>query len=353
MIISDVHTHTDYFHGKSTVEEMYQAAVKKGLRYYGFSEHTPLPEGFSCLLYKEGDMHENFRLYIQDVLALKEHVEKEYLAGNTELPKVLLGMELDFTPHDMAYMDKLINAYPFDYIIGTIHFLDDRNIGLWKSGEANEAEKSLFFEEYYQAIRDLALWGKADIIAHPDFVKLHCVEDFRAWLETDRAKHSVQEALRAIKANNMLMEVSTGGLKKKCTEIHPSPRIMEWAAEIGVEISLGSDCHNTETVAYAFDELEEFVRSYGYQEYTVLIERKAHKIRFQFQTKKEVVQRQHPSLCKKYFAITLRIYFDAKTTHQLYKNKSKVCYFYVENLFFKNLPSNAKKTCFFCTFYTY
>ena len=71
MILADIHTHTDYFHGKNTVQEMYNAAVNANLQYYGFSEHTPLPEGFSCLLYREGDMHAAFENYIKDVLALK------------------------------------------------------------------------------------------------------------------------------------------------------------------------------------------------------------------------------------------------------------------------------------------
>lgn len=63
-----------------------RAAARAPLEYYGFSEHSPLPPGFSCPLYI-GDLAADFPAYVRDVLALKETG-----AG----PQVLLGAELDW-----------------------------------------------------------------------------------------------------------------------------------------------------------------------------------------------------------------------------------------------------------------
>ena len=52
MICADVHNHTIASHGLATVGEMYAAAKERNLRWYGFSEHSPLPPGYSCPLYK-------------------------------------------------------------------------------------------------------------------------------------------------------------------------------------------------------------------------------------------------------------------------------------------------------------
>lgn len=280
MIAADIHTHTDYFHGKNTVRQMYKAAEEKNLQYYGFSEHTPLPEGFSCLLYREGDMNAAFRQYIQDVLELKKEIETYNQTAADKKPQVLLGMELDFTPHDPAYMEKLIQAYPFDYVIGTVHFVEEQNIGLWDVTQADTQDKYNFFEAYYEFIAQMAKWGKADIIAHPDFVKIHCIDDFHNWLKTPKATECLHETFKIIQKSGMVMEVSSGGLNKACKEVHPSPKVMETASAYRIPISFASDTHNINTVAFAFDELADFAKKYGYTEHTIFINRQPKQLKF-------------------------------------------------------------------------
>ncbi len=268
MISADIHVHTNYFHAKNTVEEMYAVAVEKELKYFGFSEHSPLPDGFSCLLYREGDLHKAFDDYVHDVLQLREKINADPNLAK-KYPKILLGVELDFTPSHSSWMDYIINKYPFDYIIGTVHFVGEQNIGLWEHESLSLEEKFVFFAEYYKTMEELALWGKADIVAHPDFVKIFCLDDFTKWLETKQAMQSVEKALLAIKKSNMAFEVSTGGLNKRCNQIHPAPKIMELAAKLGIEISFASDTHSTRTVAYAFNELEQFAKNYGYKQHII------------------------------------------------------------------------------------
>lgn len=280
MITADIHTHTDYFHGKNTVQEMYQAAAQKKLQYYGFSEHTPLPEGFSCKLYRDGDMHIFFKNYIHDVLALKQETEQYNLEHKEKHPQVLLGMELDFSPCNYPYMDTLIAGYPFDYVIGTIHFIGEQSIGRWNPDEASQEEKYAFFESYYECTMQLAKYGKTDIIAHPDFVKIHCIQDFHAWLETKRALDCLHETCKVLKETNMVVEVSTGGLIKACKEIHPAPKIMELFARYQIPISFASDTHEIGTVAYEFDSLARFAQNYGYKEHVIFINRQPVQLAF-------------------------------------------------------------------------
>ena len=71
MICADVHNHTIASHGLATVGEMYAAAKERNLRWYGFSEHSPLPPGYSCPLYK-GDLAVTFPAYAAEVMALRE-----------------------------------------------------------------------------------------------------------------------------------------------------------------------------------------------------------------------------------------------------------------------------------------
>ena len=50
-------------------------------------------------------------------------------------PKVLFGMELDWIPSRRDFMETLVAAYPFDYVIGGLHYLGLFSIG---SGDWNE-----------------------------------------------------------------------------------------------------------------------------------------------------------------------------------------------------------------------
>ena len=62
MICADIHNHTLASHGLATVGEMFAAAQARKLAWYGFSEHSPLPPGYSCPLYK-GDLAVTFPAY--------------------------------------------------------------------------------------------------------------------------------------------------------------------------------------------------------------------------------------------------------------------------------------------------
>ena len=88
MILADVHNHTLISHGEASAAQMYEAARRLGLDWYGFSEHSPLPPGYACPLY-HGDLAGDFPGYVVEVLALRESF---HLPG---APRVLLGMEPD------------------------------------------------------------------------------------------------------------------------------------------------------------------------------------------------------------------------------------------------------------------
>ena len=49
---------------------------------------------------------------------------------------------------------------------------------------------------------------------------------------------------------------------------------MRLAAELGVNISFGSDAHATADVAFGFDRLAAYARSFGYAQSVIFVDRK-------------------------------------------------------------------------------
>ena len=259
MIKIDLHNHTNHSHGQSSVEEMYQAGKDKELEIMGFSEHSPRPLAYSYPTEYREHLAATFEQYIQSVCALKSR------SGG---PKVLLGLEMDYFPTEEAFIRQTISQYPYDYVIGGLHFL-----GAWGFDHSKEDwqrlsddEKCACYVDYYQTLTRLAQSGLMQIAAHPDLIKLFSVELFREWTQEAEAKRLIRQAIAAIKENNMAMEISSAGLRKPCKEIYPGPAVMEIACEIKVPITFASDAHHFGHVAHAFDKLAAYARDYGYTE---------------------------------------------------------------------------------------
>lgn len=257
MITVDTHIHTHYSHGKASAQEMYAAARDKGMTVFGFSEHSPRPEGFDYPTDYKEKLTAAWPNYIAEVRELQ---------NNTDAITVLLGIEMDWTVGQNEYIRTKLAADPFDYVIAGIHFLDtwgfDYKAEDW--AECTTQECHTRYERFFATMVEMAGTGLFNIVAHPDIIKIFSVDTFRAWMATPKAQECVRAALVAVKKAGMAMEISSAGLRKLCREIYPGPFFMETARDLGLPISFGSDAHSTASVGYAFDELERYARHYGY-----------------------------------------------------------------------------------------
>ena len=274
MICADIHNHTLASHGLATVGEMFAAAQARKLAWYGFSEHSPLPPGYSCPLYK-GDLAVTFPAYAAEVMALRKQTAGHAGGGQSGAPRVLLGMELDWLPVNMPWMRDAVSRYPFDYIIGGLHFVGDVPVGSPRSWgpEVERPQRFARYDAYYEAMQELAASGMVDVVAHPDFIKVCCYEDFQAWLALPGSTDRVAAALEAMRATDTAMEVSSAGLRKPFHEPYPGPAIMRLAADLGLTISFGSDAHNIQDTGSHFDTLAEYAASYGFARSRICIGR--------------------------------------------------------------------------------
>lgn len=274
MIRADLHNHTLASHGTASAEAMTAAARAAGLAWFGLSEHSPLPEGFRCALYK-GDLARDFPRYAADVLRLKE-------TAPSDGPHVLLGLELDWLPTRLAYMRELAAAWPFDYVLGSLHYLDGMSVGAianW-SARVSREERHARFAAYFYEMASMARSGLVQVASHPDFIKLRAWEEFHAWLERPESRAPLVTALEALAASGTAMEVSSAGLRQGFAEPYPAPPVMRLARETGVDICFGSDAHAPEDVARGFDLLGAYARSFGFTDSVIFINRERRRLPF-------------------------------------------------------------------------
>ena len=87
-----------------------------------------------------------------------------------------------------------------------------------------------------------------------------------------------REALDAIEASGMAIEVSTAGLRKEVAEIYPSVQFLKEAFRRKIPVLISSDSHAPKEVGHEFQKALSLVKEVGYRELTAFKQRQKIKI---------------------------------------------------------------------------
>ncbi len=258
----DYHTHTRLCkHAVGVMEDYIESAIGKGFSEIGVSCHNPMPDGYD--LEHRMTMDEFNQIYKPGV----RNLQQKYSGAIT----IKFGLEADYYPGTESFVKNFIAEHDFDYVIGSVHYL-----GAWPGTELIPAPifervvVNLRYEEYFERVRQLAESGICDIIAHFDLVKKNGI---RPGNESNGVDDTMYRALRAIKENNLCMEINTSGLRKKVAEIYPAEDILERAAEYGIPLTTGSDAHKPQDVGSDFEYAYSLIDKYANGKISVFSQR--------------------------------------------------------------------------------
>jgi len=248
------------------IEAYVETAVTRGVEELGFTEHlyrcveaAPVLGAFWEWDWRT-DLADQARHMFQEdlLLSLDSYVQAVLDAKDRGLP-VKLGLEVDFFPQTIEAVVDFLEPYPFDFLIGSVHW-----IGAWSidaSSVAYEFERrgvDQAWEDYFNLVADLAGRGVVDVLAHVDVCKKF---GYRPDVEP---LHLYEMVVSAAAASRTAVEVSSQGLRKPASEVYPSPAFLRMFNEAGVRITLASDAHHPGDAAYAHEEVMEAARAAGY-----------------------------------------------------------------------------------------
>ncbi|MDR9451933.1 MAG: histidinol-phosphatase [Acidimicrobiia bacterium] len=191
-------------------------------------------------------------------MSLQRYVEVILAAQDAGLP-VLLGLEVDFFPDNIDAVLQLIEPYPWDVLIGSIHWID----GWWFDRSDSEFEWERLgprrvYERYFEVLAEMAVSGKVDVITHPDRVKY-----LRKPFPTEPTD-LYATFLTAAQQTDVTIEINTGGLRHPVHEIYPSPTFIRMIHEAGLPITFASDAHAPEQAAWGLDLAREEAAEAGF-----------------------------------------------------------------------------------------
>jgi histidinol-phosphatase (PHP family) len=249
-IQSDYHMHTPLcLHAAGPMEAYVERAIELGLREVGFSDHNPLPRGFGAnVRMKESEL----AYYVRRVTDLQYQYR-----GKID---VMLGLELDYVEGLEDYLAQQIAAYPWDYILGSVHYLDrECRVGSWTKNYPGPTDEH--YARYFQLVRRLAQSGLCDVLAHLDVVK-RCSRP-----PTQRGLDEVGATLEVVARAGVSIEINTSGYRhpELADEPQPYPSLpfVEQAIKLSIPLTVNSDAHAPDQVGLKFAEMESFLREHG------------------------------------------------------------------------------------------
>ena len=244
-------------HTLEGVERFVEAAAKRGIDEIGFTEHVYYFDETRNLWTAPYHLE-------HCTLPIEPYVDAVVEAKRQGMP-VKLGLEVDYEPGREDETRELLEHYPWDYLLGSIHFLD----GLGIDGEPTliaELGVEEAWRRYYETLGAAARSGLFDSLAHPDVVRMFGPEIDWAWDEV------------AASLDGNCVEVSTSGLHKPHEKLYPNAALLEAAHRRGLSITLASDAHVPSNVGRDLDRAIDFARSAGYETVTVFDQRKAREV---------------------------------------------------------------------------
>jgi histidinol-phosphatase (PHP family) len=247
--LGDYHVHTRYSDGEGEIEDCIERAVALGLAEIGISDHLIPPGLGEAGSY--GVAPSRLDGYVAAV--------REAAARHPEI-RVLLGVEADYLPDCEQWLADTLSAYPFDYVIGGVHFVgrfafDDESV----AGHPGWPDVDAVYRAYYETVSRAAGCGLFDVMAHLDHITVWSKRPTR---DVGAAEDA---ALEAVAAAGTAIELCTSGLCGKAGVMYPAARLLGRAHDLGVPLLIDSDAHEPGEVGMAFDRGVEAARLAGYR----------------------------------------------------------------------------------------
>lgn len=261
MIICDYHNHTDFSADCDTsAEKMIEKAIELGLSYLCITDHMDPDMNFPGLDF---------------TFDLKEYFKKhsEWKERFHDKITILTGIELGLQPHIGKELSDILAYGDYDFAIGSAHVCDKVDPYFpeyWK--DKTEYQGTYRYFEYI--LECIHAYDDFDVFGHVDYIVRYGPTKSENY-SYEKYQDVLDEILKTLISKNIGLELNTAGLKYGLGFAHPHIDILKKYKELGGEIiTIGSDAHKPEHLAYDFHKVPAILEEAGFRYYTIFKNRK-------------------------------------------------------------------------------
>ncbi|MBO4265327.1 MAG: histidinol-phosphatase [Clostridia bacterium] len=233
MNVRDLHVHTVFSDGLCTPEEMVVAAMERGYKTIGISDHSYTDFDESYCMSKD-----KYPEYIAEICRLKEKYKDKI--------EVLCGIEQDY------FSDMPQDG--FDYVIGSVHYLKTKDGYVSVDESADEQRRiintyydgdaDLFAKAYFELVSDIVNKTHCDIIGHFDLLDKFDMTDQIFDKTSEKFISYWKSAADELCKTNSLFEINYGAVSRGyCKTPYPAKEMTEYIKSRGGKFIVSSDAH--------------------------------------------------------------------------------------------------------------
>lgn len=263
MILTDIHTHTTFSaDGRSDIKDMIEEAIRKGLTYYGISEHF------------------NYDYDRMNLTAEGEEVppidEKAYFTCIRKLQKkyankirLLAGAEFGFD-HDTRTQERYratAELYKPDFIVNSVHTClgMDCYFPHYCTGRTKEYAYNAYL---YRVLESLYASYPYDIVAHIGYCSRNATYPDPK-LRYDEFSDVYDLILKKIIRDNKILEVNTSAKTAGSAFLPDTDVLTRYFQLGGRSVSFASDAHDTSRIANKYDLVVAALKKIGFTHQTI------------------------------------------------------------------------------------
>ncbi len=259
-MLCDFHLHTD-FSGDSQTPAAVQIekAILLGMPRICITDHHDMDVVSSC----------DFSLNLPAYFPAMKQLQTQY----REKIQIEIGIELGLQNHISGKLMEVSSQYPFDYIIGSCHFIDslDPYYPEFFQGKTEKQAYRRFFEVTLSRVQNLNCF---DSLGHLDYVVRYGPSKNRDYHYSDY-QDLIDCILKVLIQKGKALECNTGGFHYGLDHPNPCEEILCRYRELGGELlTIGSDAHSPEYIGFDFERARELLKCCGFSYYTVYHQRK-------------------------------------------------------------------------------
>lgn len=266
---TNYHGHCEYCDGKGTMEDYILKAIELKMAAIGISSHAPLPfpTKWTMPAYRLND-------YFKELQRLKNKF--------IDRINVYSSLEVDYIPGLVSPADDKFNNGSLDYIIGSVHFVDQFSDGTYWAidGSLDEFKRGLndifngdiklAVKRYYTLQREMVEHYTPTIIGHMDKIKMYnnifnLFDENESWYLDELYK-----TFELIKEKGVIVEINTKAYYRD-DHLFPGAEHFAKMRELGIPVTINSDVHHPDKLLNGFGEIAGLLAQNGYTQVRELI----------------------------------------------------------------------------------
>lgn len=251
-------------HATDTLEAVIRAYLDKGFSWVGITDHMP-PTSDKTLYPDEkaagwtaDALTERFDRYFKSLRRLQ--------ADYADRITIYAAFETEFYTGSAELTERLIEAYRPDYVVGSLHHVNDIVID-GSAAEYRRAAESVggvteLYCAYFDAQHDLIRTLRPAVVGHFDLIRIFD-PDYAERMEAPEIWQRILRNLAAVRDLDLILDFNLRALKKGAKEPYISRPILEKARDMGIAVVPGDDSHGVADVGLNWEVGLKIIRDVG------------------------------------------------------------------------------------------